>query len=233
MKTLSVITLLVLVLSSSVTASDCVILFHGLARSDHSFSKMEKALKAQGYTVVNNTYPSTQHDIETLTKDVIPASVSECPDSTNIHFVTHSLGGILVRQFFHTDSLDHPGRVVMLAPPNKGSEITDRLKEDWLYSAVNGPAGKQLGTDSLSLPATLGPADFDLGVIAGTKTVNPILSTMLPNPDDGKVSVESTRLEGMSDHIEIPVSHTFIMRNDEVIEQTIYFLGHGEFRRDE
>ena len=216
---------------SSTKASDCVILLHGLARSDNSLSKIEQKLSEKGYKVVNESYASTKYEIETLAEDIIPTSIALCPDSSQIHFVSHSLGGILIRQYLSENSLPNLGRVVMLAPPNRGSEITDELKENFLYKAVNGPAGLQLGTDSSSVPNQLGPAEFELGIIAGTKTVNPILSQMLPNPDDGKVSVESTKLEGMADHIEVPFSHTFIMNKNEVIEQVIYFLEHGAFER--
>jgi pimeloyl-ACP methyl ester carboxylesterase len=210
-------------------ASDCVVLLHGLARSEHSLSRMAQKLSDRGYFVVNESYPSTDYDIETLANDIIPKSIVACPDSAQIHFVTHSLGGILVRQYLEDHALLNLGRVVMLAPPNKGSEITDEMKDNILYQTINGPAGLQLGTDSSSVPNLLGPATFELGIIAGTKTVNPILSQMLPNPDDGKVSVESTKLEGMSDHIEVPYSHTFIMNKDDVIDQVIHFLEHGTF----
>lgn len=214
-------------------ASDCVVLLHGLARSDNSFSKMEQNLNEEGYFVINNSYPSTKHDIETLANDIIPESVALCPDSSQIHFVSHSLGGILIRQYLSEHPVSNLGRVVMLAPPNKGSEITDEMKDNLIYKTINGPAGLQLGTDSMSVPNQLGPANFEVGIIAGTKTVNPILSQMLPNPDDGKVSVESTKLSGMADHIEMPYSHTFIMNKDDVIEQVIHFLENGSFKHSE
>lgn len=232
MKILSLIILFLSFTASTSQATDCVVLVHGLARSSHSFSKMERALQDSGFVVVNHSYPSTKHDIKTLSEEIIPGSVKECPEGSRIHFVTHSLGGILVRQFFATVDLSNPGRVVMLAPPNQGSEITDKLKHNWFYKTINGPAGQELETDSLSTPNKLGPANFELGIIAGTKTVNPFLSRILPNPDDGKVSVESTKLEGMNDHIEVPYSHTFILRKDHVIEQVFYFLTWGEFKDD-
>lgn len=229
MKAFLLLSLLCTFFVNSVIASDCVVLLHGLARSDKSFSKIEQKLNEEGYFVINNSYPSTKHDIETLANDIIPRSVASCPDSSQVHFVSHSLGGILIRQYLSENSLTNLGRVVMLAPPNKGSEITDEMKDNVLYKTVNGPAGLQLGTDSSSVPNQLGPANFELGIIAGTKTVNPILSQMLPNPDDGKVSVESTKLDGMADHIEVPYSHTFIMNKEDVIEQVIHFLKNGSF----
>jgi len=128
-------------------------------------------------------------------------------------------------------SIENLGRVVMLGPPNQGSEVVDELRDVPGFGFINGEAGQELGTGANSVPRRLGPANFDLGVIAGTSSVNPVLSEMIPGPDDGKVSIESTRLEGMSDHIVMDVSHTFMMRDDEVIEQVISFLQSGKFRR--
>lgn len=229
------ITLLLFLLAFPVTleASDCVILLHGLARTEHSFSKMEKTLTDSGYVVINNSYPSTKFEIEQLAEKAIPESIQECPENSTIHFVAHSMGGILIRQYLSVHELENLGKVVMLGPPNKGSEITDKLKNVPVYELINGPAGMELGTDSLSTPNELGPVNFDLGIIAGTRTFNPILSTMLPNPDDGKVSVENTKLPGMKDHIELPVTHTFMMKNKEVIEQVVHFLRNGTFEKSE
>lgn len=229
MKTFLLLLALLCSFGSSSNASDCVILVHGLSRTENSFAKMERALSDSGYVVINNSYPSSKYEIETLAEDFISNSIMECPPSKETHFVTHSLGGILVRQYLSSNSVDNLGRVVMLAPPNKGSEVADKLKDNFVYKMVNGPAGGQLGTDSTSIPNKLGPAAFEVGIIAGTNTINPILSLMLPNPDDGKVSVERTKLEGMADHIEMPVSHTFILRDDDVIDQVVHFLKNGEF----
>ena len=118
----------------------------------------------------------------------------------------------------------------MLGPPNKGSEVVDAMAEIPGFELINGPAGLQLGTEKTSIPNSLGAEDFEVGIIAGTKSINLILSTMLPNPDDGKVSVESTKLEGMTDHITVPVSHPFLMKDEEVIRQTIHFLKYGQFQ---
>lgn len=231
------VTLLIIILFSIWTpwlrASDCVILLHGLARSEYSFSKMEEILTDSGYVVINNSYPSTKYTIEELAQDFIPTSMSECQEDSIIHFVTHSMGGILLREYLSKHTIDKLGRTVMLGPPNKGSEVTDRLKTVIGYELINGPAGMQLGTDSLGITYKLGEANFEVGIIAGTKTFNPILSTMLPNPDDGKVSVENTKLEGMTDHLELPVTHTFMMKNKDVIDQVIYFLKNGAFIKNE
>jgi pimeloyl-ACP methyl ester carboxylesterase len=210
-------------------ARECVVLLHGLARSDGSMEEMADGLRETGFTVINHDYPSTDYPIEELSRTAIREAVGECPEKSKIHFVTHSLGGILVRYYLEYHELDNLGRVVMLGPPNKGSQVVDALAEIPGFELLNGPAGLQLGTDPSSLPNSLGAADFEVGIIAGTRSINLILSQLLPNPDDGKVSVESTKLEGMSDHLTVPVSHPFLMNDDEVIRQTIHFLRSGQF----
>ena len=155
--------------------------------------------------------------------------MDSCPEATKIHFVTHSLGGILVRYYFEGNSIQEMGRVVMIAPPNQGSEVVDNLRNFPGFKMLNGPAGQQLGTDEESIPLNLGPVDYEVGVIAGTRTFNPILSLFLPNPDDGKVSVARTYVDGIKETIEVPHSHPFIMKANVVIEQSINFLHKGAF----
>ncbi len=212
-------------------SQDFVILLHGLARNARSMNVMVSALTRAGFGTVNYDYPSTKYTIELLASDVIADAISRCPNGAKIHFVTHSMGGILVRQYLSENNIPHMGRVVMLGPPNKGSQVADRLSSMPGYGWFNGPAGQQLGTGSDSVPNSLKGVDFELGIIAGTRSVNLLLSTMLPKPDDGKVSVENTKLKGMADHIAMPVSHPFIMKNQDVIQQVIYFLRCGSFDR--
>ncbi len=121
----------------------------------------------------------------------------------------------------------------MLAPPNQGSEVVDNWKNVPGYSLLNGPAGAQLGTGPASVPLSLGPVTYPVGIIAGDKTLNPILSLSLPDPDDGKVSVERTKVEGMTDFLVVPHTHPLIMRSDDVIQQVLYFLRNGEFLADD
>lgn len=215
--------------SSSIKANECVILLHGLARTDQSMSKMAKKLSVAGYQTVNQNYESTKHSIEKLSTDAISQALISCGNAERVHFVTHSLGGILVRYYLQSSYIKKLGRVVMLGPPNQGSEVVDKLAKMPGFEWFNGPAGMQLGTDAGSMPRHLGPVKFDLGVIAGTRSVNLILSKYLPNPDDGKVSVASTKVKGMRHHISLPVTHTFMMRNKTVINQVLYYLHHGRF----
>ncbi|NOQ94569.1 MAG: alpha/beta hydrolase [Methylophaga sp.] len=216
-------------LSSPTYSNDCVILLHGLARSNSSMESLSLALDKVGYHTLNINYPSTKYPIETLAKDTIGNALASCPNKAKVHFVTHSMGGILVRQYVSKNTINNMGRVVMLGPPNKGSQVVDKLGELSLFKLINGPAGIQLGTTKKSIPNSLGSVDFELGVIAGTRSFNPLLSSMMPQPNDGKVSVESSKIEGMKDHIELPVTHTFMMNNKAVIAQVIHFLEKGLF----
>ena len=210
---------------------EAVILLHGLARTEKSMRPMARALESEGYAVVNQGYPSTSAQIEKLADLAIAEALAEpvVQASQRVHFVTHSMGGILVRSYFARHSHERLGGVVMLAPPNQGSEVVDRLRERWLFQVINGPAGSQLGTDPDSVPNQLGEVDFELGVIAGNRSINWINSLMIPGANDGKVSVASTRVEGMNDHITIRTTHPFIMRNSSVIRQTLAFLKNGAF----
>ena len=214
------------------TSEECVVLLHGMARSDSSMNKMQEKLQKSGYSVVNFDYPSTQYNIENIARNYLPKAVAQCNQNITINFVTHSLGGIVLRQYLSDTELQLLGRVVMLGPPNKGSEVVDKLKNIPGFELINGPSGLELGTDKTSVPNSLGPVTYPVGIIAGSSTVNPILSLMLPNPDDGKVSAESTKVKGMADHIIMPVSHTFMMRNNEVIRQVTTFLKTGKFLHD-
>lgn len=208
-----------------------VVLLHGLARSATSMQPMARQLEQAGFRVCNIDYPSRHHAIEVLAAEHVLPQISACQmrHPGPVHLVTHSLGGIIARHLAATRALEAIGRVVMLGPPNAGSEVVDRIGSWRLFQALNGPAGRQLGTGSSSLPRQLGPADFEVGVIAGRRTVNPLLSLMIPGPDDGKVSVASARLEGMRDFIVLPVTHPLMMRSRLVIRHTIHFLRHGRF----
>jgi len=209
--------------------SDSVILSHGLARSDKSMNKLQQALLQKGYRVHNVSYASTRNNIEQLAEEAIGPALKLCPKESKLHFVTHSLGGILVRQFLLRHQIDNLGRVVMLGPPNHGSEVVDKLRDFPGFRFIHGEAGLELGTGESSVPNQLGAANCVLGVIAGTRSVHLILSLRISGPDDGKVSVENTRLKGMHDHLQMKVTHPFMMRNAKVIEQVIHYLETGRF----
>ena len=212
--------------------SEHVILLHGLCRTSRSMQPMADALRAAGYVVDNVDYPSRAAPIEVLAEIAVAPAVARATaaGATCIHFVTHSLGGILVRQYLATHTLPALGRVVMLGPPNQGSEVVDRLGSWRLFAIVNGPAGRQLGTDTHSVPNRLGPVTYPVGVIAGRHSINWINSWLIPGPDDGKVSVARTRVSGMTGYLVLPCAHPFLMRNRAAIRQTVHFLGRGRFQ---
>jgi pimeloyl-ACP methyl ester carboxylesterase len=218
----------------SSSARERVILLHGLGRNPPAMKRLEWALRSDGYETACPAYPSRRYDIATLAErtlgPLLQATSAGKPGIT--HFVTHSMGGILLRQYLSA----HPattgiGRIVMLAPPNHGSEVVDRLGRWSWYRRVNGPAGSELGTGEESVPCRLGPlpAHLTVGVIAGNRSLNPLFSGWIGAPNDGKVSVASTRIEGMSDHLVLPTSHTWMMWRRFVVDQTRVFLRDGRF----
>lgn len=218
-------------LTGSVSSTECVVLMHGLARAASSMESLAQELVANDFKVANVDYPSRQYSIAVLSELAVTAGLDACElsDKESVYVVTHSLGGILIRDYLSRQDIPEMKRIVMLAPPNHGSEVVDNLKDVPGFKLLNGPAGLQLGTDENSVPLKLGAITKDTAIIAGTRTINLYLSTLLENPDDGKVSVASARLEGMCAMLILPVSHPFIMKNRVSIEQTINYLKHGRF----
>jgi triacylglycerol lipase len=210
---------------------ECVVLLHGLGRTAQSMRPLQGALERSGYVVANIGYPSRRYAIDALATDAVGRGLAACREhrANRIHFVTHSLGGILVRHYLSSHAVPELGRVVMLAPPNQGSEVVDVFSRVPGFAAITGPAGVQLGTGPTSLPNALGPVSFPVGVIAGTRSVNPVFSVLHRDENDGTVSVTRARLAGMTDFVRVRASHTFIMRSKAAIVQVLAFLKTGHF----
>lgn len=205
-----------------------VVVLHGLVRSSNSMNKVSQALSNSGYEVCNVQYPSRKHSVAKLAQDLVYPAIKQCFEIDEpLNFVTHSMGGIVVRQLAISTDLEI-GRAVMLSPPNNGSELVDKLKIIPFFKLINGEAGLSLGTESNSVPNSLGKVTFETGIIVGNKSLNPIYSALIPGEDDGKVSIESAKVAGMKDFLVVPYSHSFIMNKDDVIQQAISFLKHGQ-----
>ncbi|MBD3869477.1 MAG: alpha/beta hydrolase [Acidobacteria bacterium] len=208
-------------------ARDTVILLHGLGRTRGSMAWAARRLRREGYRTIRIGYPSLKKPIEELAEHV--ASRLPDPGDGRLHFLTHSLGGIVLRCLVALNRPEKLGRAVMLSPPNRGSAAATRLTNLPLYQWIIGPAGQQLGNDGDAVPVRLGPVDFEVGVIAGNRALTP-LSLFLPGANDGVVTVEETRVEGTADFRVIRRGHTFIMNSSEVLEQAAHFYRTGKFK---
>ena len=220
----------------SAQAAETVVLLHGIAKTSSSMKPVEKALRAAGYEVLSMTYPSTKKNMTGIIEGLREAPLNQgfWDKAEKVHFVTHSMGGLVVQQYLNAYRGDLPapklGRVVMLAPPNGGSEVADLLHNLWPYQWYYGPAGQDLTTTSRQ-QAVVEPY-YDLGIIAGTKEWMYIVAAfVVPGASDGRVSVEKTKMSGMKDHMTVPATHTFIMDRSDVHRQVLSFLKDGAFSR--
>lgn len=212
-----------------------VVLLHGLGRTPRSMRPLQRVLEASDYVVLNCGYSSRTADIATLARDVADR-VSQWEPAAKLDFVTHSLGGILVRAALAYGYLprDRVRRVVMLGPPNAGSEVVDAFQAipivASIYAALTGPAGTQLGTTARGLPAQLPPVDFEVGVIAGNRSFNPLFSAILGAENDGKVRVDRTRVEGIRETVVVPHWHPLLVSAPSVLRYVVQFLERGSFQ---
>ena len=213
------------------TAPPHLVLLHGLGRTRYSLWPVAREALRRRYRVHNLGYPSRHAPIERLAESV-GQRVREISDSGGpVDVVTHSMGGIVLRAAVASESLpaDRVRRVVMLAPPNHGSEVADRLRDYLVYRLFTGPAGQQIGTDDDSVPRRLPPPPFELGIIAGRRSGNPLFARVLGAEGDGKVTVASAQIEGMRELVVVDRSHTFIMWAPDVLAHIFAFLQTGRF----
>jgi pimeloyl-ACP methyl ester carboxylesterase len=210
-----------------------VVLLHGIAGRSLMLRRMERALQRAGFATLNLDYQSRKKPLDLLAEDIHPAIASFAAENTGpLHFVTHSMGGLLARVYIARHRPSRLGRVVMLGTPNSGSEIADRLKDVSLYRAYFGPAGLQLVTTKDATLAALPPLDYEVGIIAGNRFFDPISALLLlPWPNDGRVSVESCKLDDMADHTTVKASHMGLLVHPTAVRQTVAFLREGRFER--
>ena len=211
---------------------DYVVMLHGMGRTRRSMQRIAGELSRKGYQPIGFGYSSLRHPVENHVKRLGRTVRTECTDeSKRVHFVTHSLGGLVVRAYLKENEEVNVGRVVMLAPPNQGSKLADIAKRLRFSQLFSQRVGLQLGTDAGDLPKKLGPVGFELGVIAGDRTLNPLYSSVEAGRDDGKVAVANTKVAGMQDFLVVHSTHTFMIQRRYVIDQVVHFLNTGEFQR--
>lgn len=211
------------------TKNDYVVILHGIARTRRHMRKLETYLSKQGYEVCNLNYPSTKQSLEQLVDTTWQIICEQLTENKSIHFVGYSMGGLIVRAMLSKYRPQQLGKIVLLGTPNKGSEVADFLKNFWLYKKIWGPAGQQLITDQQATAHLFSRIDYEVGIIAGNRPIDLVSSTIIGKPNDGKVSIDSTKLDGMVDHIVLPVNHTWFPHNKLVQQQTAHFLQHGKF----
>jgi pimeloyl-ACP methyl ester carboxylesterase len=209
-------------------STEQVILLHGLGRKGHAMFLLQKRIREAGYEAHSIEYASLQEPPEVLLEKVAEQIELCCrDDSRPVHFVGHSLGGLIVRAYLDKRPLENLGRVVLLGTPSQGSELVDIYGDSWLFRVL-GPTAGVLGTDEDSFPNSIGPPYYPLGIIAGTSGFS-ITDDHLPGPDDGLVSVKSTKIDGMADFLLVDTSHSMMRYNQTVARETIHFLKNGSF----
>jgi len=221
------------------TPSSTVVLLHGLGLGRWAMARLARALQREGHRVVNLGYASLRVPLEELATRWLPQQLAahgvSLESGARVHVVTQSMGAIVLRGWLQHHGTPPLGlnRVVMIAPPNQGSTLVDRIGHGWLFRLLTGVNGRRLGTGPDSYVCSLGPwpAGPELGVIAGDRPATPLLARWTGSPGDGKVRVVDTRLDGMADHLVMPHSHTWIQYRTAVITQAIAFLSTGRFSR--
>lgn len=208
---------------------ELVVLLHGILCSTSSMRKLQRHLQAEGYAVLNIDYPSVKHQIHELAATISTQIQRACIESSKVHLVGFSMGGLIIRALLHDYAIKPLGRVVMIGTPNHGSEVADALHKFWLYETMYGPAGQQLITDQKVVNWWHDKMDYELGIIAGDLSLFGGGWWMIQSNNDGLVSVESTKIEGMRDHVTVPCLHALLPTHNDVIGYTSAFLRHGRF----
>jgi len=214
--------------------NECVILMHGFGDIKLSMSFLENECQKKGYATFNLGYSTAGETISSLSEKLLTDMIKKCRKKgfSKIHFVTHSMGGLIVRYYLQNNELPEGSRIVMLSPPNKGTEVADFLKTNVLYKLFTGDVGQELCTDS-QIIRNLKELNIEIGIIAGNKSYNPFFSEIIQGEDDGRISTENTKLEEMTDFLIVNDSHLTIKHRQEVSEQMVYFLRNGNFKREE
>ncbi len=212
-----------------------VVLLHGIALGPWAMAPLARCLSRAGFRVLNLGYASCRSPLEELGGTWLPGCLRQAgleEPGQRWHAVTHSMGGLLLRSCLASRRLPAGlSRVVMIAPPNHGTPLVDRIRHWWLFRRVYGPNGVRLGTDLTGFARQLGswPEGPELGIIAGDRPLTGLFSGWAGRPGDGKVPLSSTWLEGAQDRVVLPHSHTGILFRKSTQESVLRFLNSGHF----
>ena len=208
-----------------------VILIHGLLQSSKCMLQMGANLEQAGYSAVEFDYPSTQVSIPEAAQ-YLNQLIQSLDGIDEINFVTHSMGGLVVRAY--TMEYDDPRikRMVMLGTPNQGAELADLTHQYWILRTAAGPGALQLGTRSDGLIQKLPVPKFEFAVIAGSRGTPAGWNPLIPGDDDGTVTVESTKLPGAADFMTVRALHSRLLWSEEAHKHTINFLKNGRLRTE-
>jgi pimeloyl-ACP methyl ester carboxylesterase len=213
------------------TPRKAALLLHGYGRSGLSMGLLASRLQAGGWATFAPSY-GFHTALPTILGRLAGPVAEFAARHDSLDIVTHSMGGLVARALVTAHRPPNLGRVVMCAPPNRGSELADLLVSLNLANTILGPAHAHLVTRrTVENEALLGTVDYDLGIIAGNRSLTPVPARLLPPPHDGKVSVQATHLAGMADHIVVPVPHSLMTAHPASTSQALHFLSEGRFRR--
>jgi hypothetical protein len=210
---------------------EIIVLLHGLGRSNTSMWLLASRLEDAGYYVRRVEYDSLHQVPDEILQD-IGSQINHCckAHAQSVHFVGHSLGGLMVRAYLQDNQIDELGRVVLLGTPNQGTDAADHFSDGWLMKVL-GPTAQALGTDRNSFPKSLKAPHYPVGIIAGERK-GEFNDPVIPGKDDGLVSVEATKIDAMTDFILIETGHSMMRYDREVADQTIEFIKNGAFKRE-
>jgi pimeloyl-ACP methyl ester carboxylesterase len=212
------------------TDRETVVLLHGLGRSEAAMWLLAARIEAAGFAVVRIDYDSLGDPPERIVA-AVSRQIDACckPSAQPVHFVGHSLGGLIIRAYLAKNQLRALGRVVLIATPNAGTPLVDAYRDSW-WMVLAGPTAKSLGTGPYSFPNSLPAPDYPVGVIAGVREARFV--DLIPGDDDGLVPMESTKVVGMADFVIVESNHPLMRYSREVADQTISFLRTGKFLHD-
>lgn len=217
-----------------VLSGPTVILLHGLGESRDSMRPLAAHLRTElDAHVISFGYASVRADIDTHAR-ALAAVVGGLPEADSLRFVGHSLGNLVVRRWLALAAADDLARtraLVMLGPPNQGSDLARMIARVWPLADQAEGAARDLGLDWQRVAPTLAQPNCPCGIVAGGRGDDLGYSSLLPGDDDAVVRVEETRLSGASDFLLLPVHHAAMMRHEAVQRATVEFLERGRFAR--